>query len=410
MKFRRPAFGLVLVFVFALAGGSGPRPVAAQESVITFGAALELTGRYAREGHLTQQGYDFWADYVNSHGGFKVGGKTYKVAIKYYDDESNEQTAARLVEKLINDDHVNFILGPFGSAASFATAAVVERYKVPMVEANGPAAKIFDQGYKYIFAVLAPAYRYLEGVLAMAAQLKPRPVTVAVTSANDIFSVEVAQGAADYAAAHGFKVVYNNKYPINLTDMSPIITQVKAANPDIFLNAGRLEESLLATKGLKEQNFSPKLAAYSVGPDTPDFRQSLGKDANYVFGASQWSTVVKYKGLPGFYQTAPEYAKAFAAKYGQVPEYHNAESSAACLAFEYAIQKAGSLEAEKVRDALAGLDVMTFYGQIKFDPRGLNIYKPMVVTQIQKGQLMTVWPAAVANSQPMYPTPPWPTR
>ena len=409
MNFRRFAATAALISVLAL--GVATVPGAAQSSdTITFGAALSLTGRFSREGRLTQQGYDIWADYVNSHGGFKVGKKTYKVAIKYYDDESNEQTAARLVEKLINDDHVNFILGPFGSAASFATAAVVDRHKVPMVEGNGPAAAIFSQGYRYIFAVLAPAYQYLEGVLTMAQDLRPAPKTVAITNANDIFSVEVAQGAADYAKAHGFTVVYNNKYPTNITDFSPIITQVKAANPDIFLNAGRLEESLLATKGFKEQNFSPKLMAFTIGPDTPDYRQSLGKDANYVFGAAQWSTVVRYTGIPGFYRTPAEYTAAFTAKYGLAPEYHNAESSAACLAFEYAMQRAGSLDTEKVRDALAALDVMTFYGRLKFDSRGLNVYKPMVVNQIQKGQLVTVWPGGVANAKPMYPTPPWSTR
>ncbi len=409
MNFRRIAAAAALVSVCAL--GVGTLPGAAQSSdTITFGAALALTGRFSREGRLTQQGYDIWVDYINSHGGLKVGNKTYKVAIKYYDDETNEQTAARLVEKLIAEDHVNFILGPYGSAASFSTAAVVDRHKVVMVEGNGPAAAIFNQGYRYIFAVLAPAYRYLEGVLAMAQDLKPKPQTVAITNANDIFSTEVAAGAADYAKAHGFTVVYNNKYPITITDFSPIITQVKAANPDIFLNAGRLEESLLATKGFKEQNFSPRLAAYSVGPDTPDFRKALGKDANYVFGAAQWSTVVKYQGIPGFYRTAPEYAKAFAAKYGELPEYHNAESTAACLAFQYAMQKAGSLDTEKVRDALASLDVVTFYGELKFDSRGLNVYKPMVVNQIQKGELVTVWPNGVANAKPMYPEPPWSTR
>jgi branched-chain amino acid transport system substrate-binding protein len=409
MNARRMAAVALLFAVCAL--GLGSVPGAAQPSdTITFGAALSLTGRFSREGHLTQQGYDIWVDYINSHGGLRVGNKSYKVAIKYYDDETNEQTAARLVEKLIDEDHVNFILGPYGSAASFATAAVVDRHKVPMVEANGPAAAIFNQGYRYIFAVLSPAYEYLQGVLIMAESLKPRPVTVAITNANDIFSVEVAGAAADFAKAHGFRVIYNNKYSINITDFSPIITQVKAADPDIFLNAGRLEESLLATKGFKEQNFSPKLAAYSVGPDTPDFREALGKDANYVFGAAQWSTVVRYKGVPGFYQTAPEYAKAFQAKYGLLPEYHNAESTAACLAFQYALAKVGSLDPEKVRDALASLDVMTFYGELKFDSRGLNVYKPMVVNQIQNGQLVTVWPPSIANAKPAYPTPPWTTR
>jgi branched-chain amino acid transport system substrate-binding protein len=104
------------------------------------------------------------------------------------------------------------------------------------------------------------------------------------------------------------------------------------------------------------------------------------------------------------------YAAEFAKKYGHIPDYHNAESSATCLAFQYAIEKAGSLDPQKVRDALASLDVVTFYGLLKFDDRGINIYKPMAVNQIQNGELKTVWPTGVQNAQPMYPTPDWSKR
>jgi branched-chain amino acid transport system substrate-binding protein len=153
-----------------------------------------------------------------------------------------------------------------------------------------------------------------------------------------------------------------------------------------------------------------KIYGYSVGPDTPDFRQSLGKDANYVIGAAQWSTTAKYKGASGFIGSSAEYTKEFNAKFGHDPDYHNAESTAGCLAFQYAMEKAGSLDPQKVRDALASLDVMTFYGELKFDPRGINIYKPMVVNQIQAGQLVTVWPPAVAVAKPQYPAPVWAAR
>jgi branched-chain amino acid transport system substrate-binding protein len=92
------------------------------------------------------------------------------------------------------------------------------------------------------------------------------------------------------------------------------------------------------------------------------------------------------------------------------PDYHVAESTAACLALERAIENAGSLDPKKVRDALAALDVTVFFGQIKFDSRGINIYKPMVVEQIQSGVHHTVFPADVADAQPMYPTPAWDQR
>jgi len=385
-------------------------PAAADDSTIVFGAALAATGRDSREGALTRDGYEFWKDYVNSHGGIKVGGKTYKVAIEYADDETNPQTAARLVEKFISQDKVNFILGPYGSPNSASAAAVVERYKVPMVEGNGSAEKIFNQGFKYTFAVLSPARRYLEFVIDMALHQKDKPKTVAIVSANDAFSIEVAAGANDYALAHGLKVVYNSKYPADTTDVSGIVSAIKATNPDLILNGGHLQDAILLQRGFKEQNVNAKVFAYSVGPDTPDFRKTLGKDADYVFGGTQWSPTAKYKGAPGFITDSKVYAAEFAKKYGHIPDYHNAESSATCLAFQYAIEKAGSLDPQKVRDALASLDVVTFYGLLKFDDRGINIYKPMAVNQIQNGELKTVWPTGVQNAQPIYPTPDWSKR
>ncbi len=406
MRFSRFLGALACV---ALAS-SVPVVARADDTTITFGAALAATGATAREGELTKEGYEFWKDYVNAHGGLKVGGKTYKVNILYADDESNPQTSARLVEKFVSEDHVNFILGPYGSGNSATAAAVVERLKVPMVEGNGSAEKIFSQGFQYTFAVLSPAKRYLEGILEMALTQKPRPQTVAIATANDAFSVEVGQGAADYATAHHMTVVYDNKYPADTTDLSAIVTGIKAVNPDIILNGGHLDEALLLERTLKEQNVNAKAVGYSVGPDTPDFRKTLGKDANDVFGGTQWSVTAKYKGAPGFISDSKTYAAEFQKKYGHVPDYHNAESTATCLAFQYAIEKAGSLDPKAVRDALAALDVVTFYGLLKFDSRGINVYKPMAVNQIQNGELMTVWPTGVQNAQPIYPTPPWNKR
>lgn len=408
MKLRHLTLPLFLAF---LASSLAPLvPARAAGDVITFGAAIAETGRESKEGRLTQEGYDFWKDYVNAHGGLTVAGKKYQVAIKYYDDEDNPQTAARLVEKLINEDHISLILGPYGSSNTFSTAAVVERYKVPMVDTNGAATTIFSQGYKYIFGVLAPGKGYLQGVVDMAAHMTPPAKSIAITSSNDAFSTEVAQGAADYATAHDIKVVYQTKYPLDTTDVSTIVSAIKAANPDVILNAGHLTDALLVHKGLKEQNVVAKIYGYSVGPDTPDFRTSLGKDANYVIGAAQWSTTAKYQGAPGFITSSAEYTKQFKAKYAHDPDYHNAESTAGCLAFQYAIEKAGSTDPQKVRDALAALDVTTFFGRVKFDERGINTYKPMVVNQIQKGQLVTVWPAAVAVAKPDYPAPVWANR
>ena len=410
MKLRRLFMGCAIAAL--MLSGTNPAPAfqAADTDTIVFGAAVSFTGSLAKEGRLTREGYDFWKDYVNEHGGLRVGGRSYHVDINYYDDESNPQTSAKLVTKLIDENHVNFILGPYGSATSYAVAAVTERKGVPMVEGNGAAEKIFNQGYKYTFGVLSPARKYLAGIIEFASKRKPRPTAIAITATDEAFSLEIQQGAIELANDHGIHVVYSARYPTNTTDVSAIVAAIKSSGADMILNAGHLQDALLVHRALKEQGVQAKIYGYSVGPDTPDFRDGLGRDANYVLGSAQWSDAVKYHGAPGFYTSAQQYARAFTHAVGHAPDYHNAESTAACLAFQYAIQRAGTLDPARVRDALANLDVVTFFGLLKFDSRGLNVFKPMVVNQIQAGKLVTIYPYRLAEAEPMYPTPPWGSR
>jgi branched-chain amino acid transport system substrate-binding protein len=244
----------------------------------------------------------------------------------------------------------------------------------------------------------------------MAATLNPKPATLAMLAANDNFSVEVAKAVEEYAPTKGIQVVFSKQYPAAAPDVSGLISQAKALNPDILMNSGHLAEAIAINKAAKQLGLNAKIFAYSVGPSTPDFISALGPDANYVFDGSQWTPQVKY--TPSFYLSVSQYVNAYEQKYSssQPPDYHVAESTAACLAFQKALENAGSLDPTKVRDALAKLDVMTFFGELKFDSRGINIYKPMVVEQIQNGTHFTVFPPDVANGHPQYPTPAWSTR
>jgi len=407
MKMRNIALIAVVAAALAACGGASSGSTG---STITLGAPLGLTGSLAKESLLTQQGYNLWQDWINSEGGIVVNGVKHPVKIKYYDDTSNANQSAVLMQKLITGDKANFLLGPYGSAATATDAAIAEQNEIPMVEANGAAQSIFNQGYKYTFGVLSPANKYLQGVIDMAAALNPKPKTIAMLSADDNFSLEVAEGVNTYATTKGMNVVLYKKYKNGTTNLSAEVQAAKAANADIVLNSGHLQEAIAINKAAKEQKVNAKIFAYSVGPSTPDFITALGKDADYVYGGSQWTPQVKY--TPAFYLSVAEYVAAYKAKYPGLgdPDYHVAESTAACLALQRAIENAGSLDPKKVRDALAALDVTVFFGQVKFDSRGINIYKPMVVEQIQKGVHHTVFPADVADAQPMYPTPSWDQR
>ena len=410
MRGRRLAPILAGVAILVTACGNASNQSSSTGAPIVFGAAVSLTGAQSKEGGLTKQGYDLWLDWINQKGGIVVNGVKHPVQIKYEDDQSKADLSATLVQKLITDEKSQFILGPYGSAATATDAVIAEKNGIPMVEANGAAQAIFNKGYKYTFGVLSPANKYLTGVLDMAATLSPKPATLAMLTANDNFSVEVAKAVEDYAPSKGIRVVFTKQYPAAAPDLSGLVSQAKAANPDIVMNSGHLAEAIAINKAAKQLSVNSKIFAYSVGPSTPDFISALGGDANYVYDGSQWTPQVKYQ--PSFYLSVADYAKAYEQKYNskEPPDYHVAESTAACLAFEKAIENAGSLDAAKVRDALASLDVMTFFGQIKFDSRGINTFKPMVVEQIQNGVHYTVFPADVANGKPQYPTPPWSSR
>jgi len=386
----------------------GTQPGAEQGSTVKIGAPLALTGTLAVEGKLTREGYLFWQEWINSQGGIKVGNTLHKVDLKIEDDESKQQTSAQIAERLLSQDGVQFLLGPYGSASTNTVARIAESHRVPMVEANGAAESIFSHNYQYTFGVLSPARFYLKGIVDLALTFSPKPQTAAMLSAKDAFSLEVGEATKSYLKEKGLQVVYEQQYPSGTNDVSAMITAAKSARPDMLLNSGHLEESIIIMKEARAQQFSPKLFGFSVGPATPDFVSTLAKGAEYVFGGTQWTPFAKNN--PDFFMNSQEYVQKYTARFGHEPDYHSAESTAGCLALQRAIETAGSLDPQKVRDALAKLRVRTFFGEIRFDERGLNVYKPMYVEQIQNGKHVAVWPASAANGSPKYPTPDWSAR
>lgn len=402
----------------APAQGAPAKPAApAGECILTFGAAVSFTGTTAAEGKYTKDGYDIARDKINEAGGVKVGDKKCKLDIKYYDDASKPEQTGQLVEKLITEDKVAFILGPYGSNPTDTAAPIIEKYKIPMIEANGSAESIFSRDFKYTFAVLSPAGNYLRGVLDLVKAKDPAAKRVAVVAETDKFALEVAAGAVTYAKEQGFEVVYNDKYPAKATDISSNLTAIKGLNVDVILGAGHIQDAILTMKQAKELGVNAKAWGFSVGPTAPEFRKSLGKDADYVLGAAQWTEELKLKGdAQDVFGTPQEFAKQIRAKFPQggyettVP-YQVAESAVAVFAFQRAIEKAGTLDPAKVRDAIAALDFESFYGRVKFDARGINTFKPMAVQQnYTDGGNWTVGPADAASKPFQYPAPNWDKR
>jgi branched-chain amino acid transport system substrate-binding protein len=370
-------------------GWAQTRP--APKDTLTIGAALSLTGSLSREGVLTREGYDRCADAVNRKGGVHAGDRTYRLALRYQDDQSTPDVASRLVEQM-NSAGIKLLLGPYGSASTEAAAAVVERNGQVMVEGAGADDKIFAKGYHRIFAVLSPATRYLASIVEAAVELsQPKPKRVAIISADDGFSKTAAEGGRAEANRRGLDVVGVEYVPNGTTDVSGALTKLRPLRPDLILGSVHLQEGIAIVKQSDELGLSPAGGfGETVAPATPDFVRTLGKSAEGVLGSSQWTPDAS--GRDDWFGTAADYNTAFKARYGRDAVYHNAEASAACLAMVMAIERAGSLEPDKVRSALAALDADTFFGPIRFDATGKNTAKPMYVIQIQDSRITTVWP------------------
>jgi len=378
---------------------------------IILGAAVSLTGKYSTNGKHTQNGYNMAVERINSMGGVKVGGKTYKFDIIYYDDESNSGRAAQLAERLIKQDGVQYMLGPYSSGLTKAMAPVTEENKIPMVEANGASRSLFTKGYKYLFAVLSPANQYLEVAIDLAVEKNGGPVDIAMAFEQDAFSQDVRLGIVDAAKRTGSKIIIDDKLPKELNDMAATLAKVKATKPDVLVVSGHSKGALTAIRQISEMKVDVPMLAMTHC-DASKLAKQHGKNSEYALCAAQWHKELTYS--DDFFGNGIKFDKDFNALYGYAPPYQAAESAAALLVYKDAFERANSTDKEKVRDALAKTDMETFYGNVKFGDGGQNTAKPMVLFQVRcEGDSCAnrlVAPTKWASHKLVHPVPKWSER
>ncbi len=388
----------------------GPlQPVRSGPDVV-IGVPMAASGQYAQEAALARRGYDLWAQWVNRNGGIVVQNTRHRVRLRYEDDQSQPAVAAQVAERMLAQEGVRFLLGPFGTPDSIAVAQVANQRHVPVVISNGAAPEIFSHNNRYAFGVVPPADRFPAAIFDMAMAMQPRPATLAILTADDPFSLDVTQGDIEAARARGINVVYEQRYPAGSTDLYPLVAAAKATHPDIFMDSGHLLEAVACQKAVMDLRLDAKLYAYAEATDEPQFVEALGQAADYVTTAVPWSPAARYRA--DVCLSTAEYLAAYRDAYhtNQDPSYVTADATAAALALGLAIQRAGSLDPELVRNALASLDVDTFYGRIRFARDGQSVGTTVLVEQIQQGHRVIVWPSQVAPATPDYPAPTWDAR
>ncbi len=296
------------------------------------------------------------------------------------------------------------MLGPYSSGLTKAIAPVTEKFKVPMVEGNGASRSLFTKGYKYLFAVLSTSEQYLAEAINLAAQQakakgrKPSSVTVAMAMENDPFSQDIRLGILDNAKKYGMKVVIDDKLPPEINDMAATLNKVRALKPDVLVVSGHSKGAALVTKQKAQMKIKvPMLAMTHCESAKVTNQKKYGKNAEGTLCATQWAPTMSYK--DDWFGSAMDYTNTFKKAYGYVPPYQAAESTASVLVWADALTRAGTFNRAKVRDALAATRLQTFYGNVKFDPTGKNIAKPMILRQIQDGKYIPVAPAKFASGK-----------
>ena len=374
----------------------GAAPAHAQ-APIKIGASLSLTGTYAKPGSYQKEGYEICADELNAKGGL-LGRK---VEFVMYDDQSSTQTAQRLYEKLITEDKVDAVMGPYSSGITESVAGISEKYKKVLVSPLAATTSIFRQGRKYIFMVISPAEVYLEGLVDMAAKRGLK--TIAVVNEDTLFPKASTAGTVEQAKKRGLQVVLQEAYPKGNTDFSAMLVKIKAANPDVIAAATYFDDAVAITRQMKELNVNPKMFGVTVGGDIPEFYTLLKQNGEYVYGATQWDEALPYPGQK-------EFLSAYMKKFKHEPAYHAAAGYAGCLIYAEGVRRAKSLDADLVRAELLKLKIRTAFGDYAVDQDGFQTAHKMVMIQWQDGKRLVVWPDDLANGKVRFPTPPWSQR
>jgi branched-chain amino acid transport system substrate-binding protein len=395
-----------------IAGAFWPTLVPISEAQsIRVGASASKSGTYAALGQNQLRGYELCVKDTNDKGG--VLGR--KLVLVVEDDQSQPATAVRIYERLITQEKVDLVLGPYGSPMTAPVADVTKKYRMPMVAPTLGTTSVVKEGGGYIFQVYSPSEVYLEGFIELVARHGLK--TLALVHEDTLFPQAAARGASELARKRGLQVVFAEAYPKGTTDFSAILTRVRASTPDALGAATFFEDAVAITRQLKELNLNPKMYAATVGAGQPDFYRRLERTAEFVYGPSQWEpefVTIRAGGLIPIarqYPGAREFVEAHHRVYpGADLSYQTAAGYAGCLVLTEAVKRAGSLDREKVRDAILKLDFNTVFGAFRVDAEGLQIAHKMVTIQWQDGKRVIVWPPELAPDKPRFPTPPWSQR
>lgn len=418
MRVRRllpllPVIGLAMGVVLSFAGGVA-RAQSDGTVTVTLGAAISESGRFAAISREVIDGYALVVETVNEAGGIVLAdGRRARFALTFRDDGSEEAGATAATRALIEEDGVDFLLGPYSSGLSESVAAVAEAADMPIVISNGTASFLFDQGRRNLFAVPSTSRQYLAGTVdligkeLLAVGRDPAEARIALAFLGNAGTQEIRDGVLDELTRWGMTIAVDEVLAEDFSNLPAILEAAEEARADALLFSGFSAGSTAAVDALHAAGiYLPLVAMTHCDPAALAERPPAARD--YLICGTQWDRYLSYRDR--WFGTANEYAFFYEEKTGRPVTYQAAQSSAAVLVLVDAIERAGTLERDAVRAALAETNLETLFGEIRFDETGRNVAKPMLFYQIRDGRFQIVAPANWAWDTVVYPAPPRPMR
>ncbi len=366
---------------------------------VRIGYSISQTGMFAQVTPTQSTVYEMWRDQVNASGGLDVAGEKRPVEFVVYDDRSDPGEAVKIYEKLITDDKVDLLIAPWGTPFHLAITGVLERYKFPMVGNSAASVHLreVEAGYVWFPTSAIPDIIGLELAKLLKAQ---NAKTVAVSTLQLPFSLEVKSFLMPALEKEGITVVAENDYPPGIADMTAILSEVKSANPDAMLSLSYPPDSILYMQQAQEIGIDAPFQLVLIGPTIDFFGKMFGAATDGIVTVGHWSP------HQDKWPRARPFFDAYVETFGQRPDYLDSALAYMSLEIlEQAVAEAG-LDREKLRAKIASTTFDTINGPVRFE--GVqNATTPTMFLQLQGGEAQIIWPPSEVTAD-YIAKPAWP--
>jgi len=386
----KPALHVSILFLLLIAwAGIGGRFATAAEEPIKIGLSLSLSGQFADIAGDQEKGYRIWEQDVNRSGGLL--GRPVSVTI--HDDASSPETARAIYRRLVDEERVDFLFGPYSSLISHAVIPIAAATKRPILIGGAAADSLWEQGHENVVGIYTPASKFTLGFFELLVwQGLGR---VALLAADDPFSRDLAKSARRWAKRFDLTIAVDLDFAKGTEDLSPLVREARRNDVHAVVMCGHLDEAVNLRRALRAIDWEPAATYASVGPALPAFLTRCGPDAEGVFATSLWEPHANFPGAQSFHD-------AFTTNHGGIPGYHAALAYATGQVLEAAIRQAGTAVPETVRNTLFDMDIMTIIGRFGVDHHGKQIRQHTFIIQWQAGRKEIVWPQAIQTAPPRF--------